>query len=407
MLALLAKVPFIEPAKQPTVIRLDDDWLTKGEWLGRHGRYWACLCAASASYGGCPINYIWGGGPEPVDYWPSAGPNRRKNDGIRYWVQWNHTRNPNSLELTSPYLHSRVLRGLTSWDVNRRQAEWDDHSETYPMPYDGPSLYCSLKVPAGLFYLSIYDFNKDGHAAWNRFRDYRVSIRPHASGRDLADIAEFKRQPELARGRIRDFWGSLYERCLVRGPTEITVEINRNHSFCTILAGLFLDLVDEEPVPYFHDLEEWKALDAMEEKLREALRKETTAERATRFRPGASEAEAAATLFEELEHTRLTNTAWWAAEGRRSYAAVLRWTQAAYKESPAGTEKQRLLARATTCQYQLGQYEKWEAGKVAQGKTPARQVEKVLRWDQETSFNGRGFEIISGYVEQKKKSNAK
>jgi hypothetical protein len=407
MLAALSKVPFIDPAKQPTVIRLDDDWLTKGEWLGRHGRYWACLCAASASYGGCPINYIWGGGPEPVAYWPCAGPNHRKGDGIRYWVHWNHTSNPNSLELTTPYLHSRVLRGLTSWDVNRRQAEWDDHSETYPMPLDGPSLYCTLKVPAGLFYLSVYNFNKDGHGGGNRLRDFRIAIRPHAAGRELANISDFNRQPELAHGRIRDFWGSVYERYLVRGPTEITVEINRNHSFCTILAGLFLDLVDEEPVPYFHDLDEWKVLGEMEEKLCEVLRKETPAEHTARFRPSESEAEAAVRLFDELQKARLLNAVWWATEGREFYSPLARWNLAAMKGVGAGPEKQRLLARATTCQYQLGLYEKWEAGQVALGKTPARQIEKALRWDQETSFNGRGFEIISSYVEQMKKRNPK
>jgi hypothetical protein len=201
---------------------------------------------------------------------------------------------------------------------------------------------------------------------------------------------------------MRDFWGGVYERYLVQGPTEITIEIGRNHSFCTILTGLFLDLVDEEPVPYFHGLAEWNRLSIQQEADRQTLRKETPAAHAARFRAGATEEEAAARLFDELERMRLVNASWWATEGRRYYAACLRWTQGAYKTAPASPEKQRLLARATTCQYQLGLYEKWEAGQVAQGKTPARQTEKSLRWDGVTeSCQGMGFEIVTSHLKNK------
>ena len=307
MLSDLAKVPFVPPEKQPAVIRLDDDWLTKGEWLGRHGRYWACLCSASASAGGLPLNYIWGGGPEKVDYWPSAGPNRNKWDGIRYWIDWNHTNNPNSLELTSPYLHSRVLRGLTTWDVSRRQAEWDDHGEVYSIALDGPHLYCTLRIPPGLYALSLYNFNKDGHDGKNRWRDYTISVRPHPSGAPLSAIEDFDKRPELARGRIRDFWGGVYKRFLVRGPIVVAIEVRRNHSFNTNLSGVFLDLVDEYPVPYFHTVQEWQAMKSAEAREVQTLLADSRAGggRAQRFRPGATAAEAAVRLFEELERMRL------------------------------------------------------------------------------------------------------
>jgi len=389
MLAALAKVPFVPPEKQPAVVRLDDDWLTKGDCLGRYGRYWGCWCAICS-----PNDYIWGAGPERVEYAPCIGLNCTDLDSLRRWIHWSKTNNVKSLEMPPTYLHSRVLRGETTWGEPRRQAEWDDHGETYPMAKDGPDLYCTLKVPPGLYYLALYNFNKDGHDGANRYRDFCVSVRPHATERYLNDISGFDREPELARGRMRDFWGGAYKRFLVRGPTEITIEVGRNHSFCTILAGVFLDLVDEEPVPYFHGLEEWKILCAKQEKDRQSLRAQTPADRAARFQPGQSEAEAALRLFAELERTRLINPVWWAREGRRFYAPVLRWTRSAVKNTPAGPEIQRLLARATTCYYQLGIFEKWEQGQVALGKTPARQIEKGIRWDGITECGGKGFEIV-------------
>jgi hypothetical protein len=193
MLAALAKVPFVPPEKQPVVVRLDDDWLTKGDCLGRYGRYWGCWCAICS-----PQNYIWGAGPEPVDYFARIGPNCNKGDGLRYWVHWLHTKNVNTLEMPPTYCHSRVVKGYMTADFTRRQAEWDDHSEAYPMSKDGPHLYCTLRVPQGLYYLSLYNFNKDGHTTTARWRDYGVSIRQHPAGRDSFAIEDFRLRPELA-----------------------------------------------------------------------------------------------------------------------------------------------------------------------------------------------------------------
>jgi hypothetical protein len=401
MLAALSKVPFVNPNKQPAVVRLDDDWLTKGECLGRYGRYWGCWCAAVS-----PRDYIWGAGPEKVSYSPRLGANCRLGDALRYWMHWLQTTNPNSLELPPTYMHSRVVKGYATWDRNRRQAEWDDHGETYPASREGPSVYCTMTIPAGLYRLSLYNFNKDGHVGWNRFRDFTLSIRSHSPKQKLWDINGFQKLPELARGRIRDFWGSTYKRFLVRGPTEITFEVDRNHSYCTILAGVFLDLVDEEPVPYFHDLNEWKGLEEQREKDREALRTMPPAERAACFQPGQKEPEAASRLFAELEKTRLSNAVWWATESRRLYAPILRWTQAAQKTEPAGPEKPRLLARATTCCYELDLYDNWEAGQVLLGKVPARQIEKALRWDGKMpSCQGKGYQLITEYLAEKRQKS--
>jgi len=40
---------------------------------------------------------------------------------------------------------------------------------------------------------------------------------------------------------MRDFWNGAYKRFLVRGPTDITIHLSRNHSFCTILAGVWAE----------------------------------------------------------------------------------------------------------------------------------------------------------------------
>jgi hypothetical protein len=396
MLAELAKVPFVPPEKQPVVVRLDDDWLTKGDCLGRYGRYWGCWCAICS-----PQNYIWGAGPEKVEYSARIGPNCTEGDSLRYWVHWLHTKNANSLEMPPTYCHSRVVKGYMTPDFTRRQAEWDDHGEAYPMSRDGPHLYCTLRIPRGLFFLSFYNFNKDGNSGNNRFRDYRLSIRAHALGQPLSDITGFEKQPELARARMTDFWNAAYKRFLVRGPTEITFRVSRNHSYNAILAGVFLDLVEEEPVPYFHTREEWKALCARREQDRIGLQNEglKPGARAGRFAPAASVQEVAAKVFNELERTRLANAAWWARESRPLYTALLRWNLAALKAALPGDRKQHLYARAATCYYQLGMYEKWEAGQTLLGRTTARKIEKALKWDGKTfSYQGKGLEIVTAYL---------
>ena len=122
-------------------MRLDDDWLTKGDCLGRYGRYWGCWCAICS-----PEDYLWGAGPEKVEYCSRIGPNAEKGDSLRYWVHWLHTMNFNSLEMPPTYCYSRVKKGFMPAAFTRRQAEWDDHGERYPMSKDGPGLYCTLKI---------------------------------------------------------------------------------------------------------------------------------------------------------------------------------------------------------------------------------------------------------------------
>ena len=244
----------------------------------------------------------------------------------------------------------------------------------------------------GLYYLSLYDFNKDGHDGENRDRDYRLSVRTHPSG-PLEDLSGFGQQPELAHGRVRDFWGGVYKRFLMRGPLTVSVEVGRNGSHNAILPAVMLDLVDETPAPYFQSVSAWQQAEAGRAKERQVLTAGWAKQ--PRVSSAASEAEAARQLFAALQEVCLTHSAWWATEGRRAYAALLR---------RRATPPPMLSA----CHYQLGQYADWEADQKAAHLAPARAVETALRWDGVTnSYSGLEQEIVTASVQARPKQEAR
>ena len=350
--AMLAEVSRVRPDPQelqPHVAALADDWQTEGDWLGRYGRYWATL---AAFFHPIPEDYVWGAGWEPIDYRVTMGPNHDPGDGLRYWMQWRYSDNPRALEMPAAYTSSRVQKHYTTWNQNRRETEWDDHGEVYPQNMNGPNVYATITVPEGLYYLSLYHLNKDGHDADNRERDYRLSMRTH-SGMFLEDVRGFSTQPELARGRVRNFWGGVWKRFLVRGPTTLTVEVNRNSSFNAIMCAVMLDLADEAPAPYFRTVSQWNAREAADAQERRFL-----TQHPGKFMPAQSEAQAASLLsasllFDRLNEKRLTNSVWWATEGRRDYAALLRWYTQTAAPKPPTTRQSRQDLHLATCEYQL------------------------------------------------------
>jgi hypothetical protein len=391
---MLAKLRAIEanspPSPQPLVVALPDDWRTQGDWLGRYGRYWACCCAICS-----PHDYIWGAGKEPVPYFARIDP-RAKGDVIRYWVHWMYTEDHRSLEMPPTYLHSRVLRGETTWGRNRRQAEWDDHGEAYPLTYEGPDEYCTLKVPAGLFFLSLYDFNKDGHTDVNRLRDYRVSIRAHDASKPLYDTSGFEAQPELAQARVRDFWGGVWKRFLVRGPVMITVRVERNYSLNAILAGVMLDLVDEQPEPYFntshgsHISFAHDGHDGLPTSQPDSAKAMTEADHGI--------IDAAGRLLMDLAVLRSHDPARWAAVVRQRYIGPLRYWRASGVPATDSVN----TAQLGTCYYELALYPQWERCQVTCGLTTARDIEKSLRWDMKPRPDGAdetGYETVTTYLD--------
>jgi hypothetical protein len=394
MLRALAAVPAVPLPRQPVAIALEDDTLTGGTWLGRRGRYWADLMAMVRE--GC---YIWGGAWEIVDWGGGIGPSCRSGDALRYYVTWLATTEPRSLEMPYPYLQTRVERKLNTWDVNRRQSEVDDHSETYPMTHDGPHLLFNVRVPPGWYYLSFYDFNKDGHTDSNRLRDYIVSVRSRGYRDNVGRIDGFDQLAELAHGRIHDFWGGVWSRFLVHGPAVYAIRINRNYSFCTILAAMTLDTLDEFPPPYRGTPEQW-LVDQNEQRKRVA--REQASGEWNNLTSAASEDGLANLLLGRLEDLRLTNAVWWAANGRGDYISLLRWYRA--HVGGGAPPRAKALASASTCCYRLGLFAEWEEWQKREGLQSAREIEQHLRSEPgatseaQKEGGGREFEIVSEYL---------
>jgi len=218
------------------VFVLDDDWITRGSWLGRHGTYWACLFSMLR-----PDDYIWGTGSDEVTWQSQCGPNVLPGHGVlKAWCQWLYSADPRVLEMPKPYLDSRVRKGLTDWAKDRRESEVDDGGETYPITHEGPDVYCTVTVPEGLFLLTIYDVNYNGHGNMERYRDYEVRIRQHNPSRELWQKMDFSTSI-LATARISDFWSGVWKRFMVVGPAVVDVQLARDGSMNTILPAVMLD----------------------------------------------------------------------------------------------------------------------------------------------------------------------
>lgn len=414
LLRRLSQVAPLRPTAAPLVVALGDDWSTQGDWLGRYGRYQAVLGAIVS-----PRDYVWGAGEEAAPYDVRIGPHRTPDDSVRYWIQWLSTTSSETLEMPPTYYGSRVKQNWNT-EGHRRQAEWDDHGEEYPMTLDGPHIYTSIQVPKGWFILSLYDFNKDGHRGNNRRRDYQLSVRARPAKFGLGTVEGFDEWPELARGRIHDFRGGVWKRYLVRGPQALTIEVNRNFSYNTVLAGLFLDRLEEQPAPYFGTIDQWRARQAVQEQQRSRLIAEWSdsagrKNRVARFTPGKDAAESAQRLFAGLQEVRLINPAWHESEGRRYYLALLRWCRSKMEDEPIGLKPtvakdgtslengSWLRECLKTCFYQLHLYPQWEEQQRRLGMRPARDIERALKWDGISNNSGRGNAVVKEYLQASSK----
>jgi hypothetical protein len=392
---MLVKLESVSLQSAKPVVTLADDWLTQGQWVGRYGRYWICLAATMS-----PFDFLWGTGAADVEYSSQIGPHHRSGDSLRYWVHWNHTTNPGSLELPMPYLHSRVSRGLTTWSVDRRQSEWDDHSETYPNTYEGPDIYFTIRVPKGDFILSFYDMNKDGHGTDQCIRDYRLSLRSHDDSRSLANNSDgFSSMPELAHSRINDFYKGVYKRFVVTGPTEITAKIERRGSFSTILAGVMLDRLDEHPFPYVRNP------DKVEETIVPTPHKAIPISGARRLgdlMPDSgtkgNDRDLAEALWAGLVIAQTHNPAWHAAESRPYYLSLARYYNSMLTHHVRDANADS-AARLSSCYFRLGSYAAWEKGEEQLGALTARKIEKSLRWDgRPVSYPNEDRDLVMAFV---------
>lgn len=236
--ALLTKVRSL-PVTPTTMLGAywGEDWTTQGDWVGRYGRQVGVLCGVMSPF---DHRFFW-----DSDYIidPQIGPNHT-DDSLRAWLHWRRTKRPESL-------YDPILG-------YRRQAEWDDHGETYPVTHEGPDTWVAITLPKGMHRISLYFFNKDGKDGSNRHRDYLIELKPYAP-----TPAEAFTLPAIARARLRDFGGGgVYKQFVVQGGDRYYIKIARNGSFNTICSGLFIDKLsgpatfyDKLPLAWLGDMQ--------------------------------------------------------------------------------------------------------------------------------------------------------
>lgn len=219
---------------------LGQDWMTRGDAIGRYGRDKGVLCAMVS-----PGNHRTGRRND-ITFQGDVGPNIKGDESLRAWVHSLETDHPDSL--------------YTQVCGHRREAENDDHGEAYPQDWDGPDVWYAVKVPPGPQRLSLYFYSPNGHLDSERMRDFVVNVRKAADARrplpkivrdarpDLPEKtvrfspAESLKNPVLARARTGSIaGGGVYLQFVVQGPGYYAVQIEKNHSLNTILNGVFVD----------------------------------------------------------------------------------------------------------------------------------------------------------------------
>ncbi|MGC9261089.1 MAG: hypothetical protein ACP5I8_13570, partial [Phycisphaerae bacterium] len=217
---------------------LPSDWRTEGNWIDCYGTF-ADVCA-TMNGDGC--DQAGGYHESQFAYRSWVGPAGGPKDYLRYWVEWVQTD------------QNRVLQDL--WRGGRKESEWDDHGETYSNVQSGLGVYCTMHLPAGVFEISTYSVNKDGHYGPNRNRDYSVSLcrtpisqplfmalgKQYVAARVL--WRRIQRTDAIAWTRVDNFWWGEYARFVIRQtqPGYITLAVRRNWSAsCAITCGVFIN----------------------------------------------------------------------------------------------------------------------------------------------------------------------
>jgi len=212
------------PMEGPWAAVLDEDWTTKGDWMGRYGTRYAFLGAMGAPLDHRVINDTNYKVEGRLGLHPYKDGKSYAEQGLRHWVhrkRWDDER-----VLYNPLIGYR------------RQADIDDNGESYPMSYEGPDIWLGVHVPAGTHKVSLYFFNKDGHDGANRIRDYLIDVK---QGSD--DLVAANQSPTLARARVHDFWGGVYKSFLLQGPGDYLFAVRKNNTFNTIVQAVLLDKV--------------------------------------------------------------------------------------------------------------------------------------------------------------------
>jgi hypothetical protein len=222
-----------EQVSLPSIVALQDDWLTQGNWIDRYGNFCAVLFAQAGAY-----NFV--GGYFGAYGSGLLGTGGNHNDSIRYWVA---------------ALNTTDIRALQCLQLGgRKQAECNDNGTAFAPAVQGPDLFYTLLLPPGQYIISLYFVNDDGQkSAPNSMRDYQIECRntpmPDSDFRSLGSgsrsvESRFVAAPPGARARVANFWGGVYKRFYVKtDPSSgvVSLRITRNHSSNTILSGVFVD----------------------------------------------------------------------------------------------------------------------------------------------------------------------
>ena len=224
--ALLADLPKRTPVSVGGGAFYSLDRETRGDWPLRYGNKGGELMGI-----GEDESYL-----DPPGFWrtESIGPHRlggEVGDTIYSYTFAETSTNPNVVQLP--------------WKNKRTQSEINDgtwQNDVYPYSFDGPDLWVTFQVPAGLHRVALYWYNKDAHSGDNRMRDHRVQL---FSG-NLSPAACLRTAP-LATTRLWSGWSGEYASFAVRGPAKFQIRIARDRSHATILQALFFDRLGARP----------------------------------------------------------------------------------------------------------------------------------------------------------------
>jgi sugar lactone lactonase YvrE len=205
---------------------LGEDWLTQGSWIGRYGREFAVLCAADGNQ-----DYVLGDQTQ-FTVTPQIGIALNGSTVPSHWLQWETSGDPR-------VLYDPEVR-------TRRESEWDDQGEQDEALLQGPDIWLTVQIPAGIHRLALYFMNKDGHTRTTRFRDFIVQIIPALPNIDYHQTYDtVSIMPATAETRVENLWPGVYENFVVTGPGTYYVKIDKNGSLNTIVQGVFIDRLDK------------------------------------------------------------------------------------------------------------------------------------------------------------------
>ena len=386
----------------PQIIPITDDWRTEGNWEGNYGRY----CMWLFSY--IPTALTWCPVPGVQRLKVTTGPHCDSGNDVRFY-QHGWTRNQS---LRVPVLYMKMLRGMgfaSSFPFGRSEAQLDDHGEVYPMSWQGPDLYVYLHIPPGVYTLSLYFLNKDGHSGDNRDRDYAISMIPVSAGYRFGselcpNTAPLARMRGTAQSRVVNFWGGVWKRFLVRGPMKLAIRVDKNYSLNTTLDGVSLDFINEHPFPYYYGHRAWQIHEKQRVEFRTHLIAAWQRGQASWHRhpadgacPPVNRADTAGLamahhilqIMNLLEHRNPTT---WTANEELAYTEVLRWCVASYGEIPKNKSTATILGK---CYFRLGMFRCWAEVENHLGCRTPLQIDESLPWDGiNTNFLGLEYDLI-------------